>query len=280
MKDLKEKLAEWGMGEASIQMLIDYSLKVVGALLVLYIGFLIGGKLQQAVTRRLEKKDFDASLTKFFGSLIRWGIILMSFLACLSVFGVETTSFAAVIGGASVAIGLAMQGSLSHVASGIMLLIFRPFKVGDVVKLGGDVGGVSEISLFTVTLDTPDKRRILIPNGKVFGSTIENVTFHPIRRVDVNVGVDYSADIDATRKVIQEAIASVELGIKGDDEYASAAVLVDLGDSSVNWQARVFCKTEDYWGAKEALTRAIKMKLDEAGIDIPFPQMVVHNTAE
>lgn len=279
MEKITKQLEAWGLGESTIQMIIDYGLKILGALVVLYLGFMIGGKIQNAVMRRLEKVEFDASLTKFFGSLSKWGIILLTFLACLSIFGVETTSFAAVIGGASVAIGLALQGSLSHLASGIMLLIFRPFGVGDVIKVAGQIGSVDEISLFTVTLDTPDKRRIIIPNGAVFGSTIENVTFHEIRRVDVAVGVGYGDSIDKTREVLEDAMRNVDGVILDDEDYPIQAYLTGLGGSSVDWQARVFCKGEDYWGVRENLTREVKLKLDEAGLDIPYPQTVIHQAS-
>ncbi len=276
MEEITKQLEAWGLGESTVQMVIDYGLKIIGALIVLYLGFLIGGKVQSAVMHRLEKVNFDASLTKFFGSLSKWGIILLTFLACLSIFGVETTSFAAVIGGASVAIGLALQGSLSHLASGIMLLIFRPFGVGDVITVAGTTGKVDEISLFTVTLDTPDRRRFIIPNGAVFGSTIENVTFHDIRRCDVAVGVGYGDSIDKTREVLIDAMKNVEGVILDDENFPIQAYLTGLGASSVDWQARVFCKTDDYWAVRERLTREVKLKIDEAGLDIPYPQRVIH----
>jgi len=168
---------------------------------------------------------------------------------------------------------MALSGTLGHFASGVMLLIFRPFKVGDVINAAGVIGKVYEIELFTTALDTPDNRRIIVPNGSIYGATIENISHHPTRRVDVAVGVDYSADIDKTREVLDAAARSVE-GILSDPPHA--IVLGDLGDSAVNWTVRVWCNSADYWGIKEQLTRAVKQHLDQAGIGIPFPQMDVH----
>ena len=154
-----------------------------------------------------------------------------------------------------------------------MLLVFRPFKVGDVISVAGITAKVAEIELFSTTLDTPDNRRMILPNSSVFGSPIENVTYHPVRRVDVNVGVDYSAAVDATRETLSAGIAD----IPGQDaDLPPQVLLVDLGDSAVNWQVRVWAPTEDYFAMKEAVTRAVKLALDEAGIGIPFPQMDVH----
>lgn len=202
-------------------------------------------------------------------------MLVLIILACLSVFGVETTSFAAVLGSAGIAIGLALQGTLGNFASGIMLLMFRPFQVGDVVTIGGVTGKVNEIELFTTTLDTFDNRRFIIPNGSVFGSTIENISFHPQRRADVDVGVSYSADIDRTREILSQVAQNIP-GILYNPE--PAVLLLDLGDSSVNWSVRVWAPADQFFDVKQATTRAVKLALDDAGIGIPFPQMDVHVT--
>ncbi|HHH76719.1 MAG TPA: mechanosensitive ion channel, partial [Phycisphaerae bacterium] len=182
-------------------------------------------------------------------------------------------SFAAIIGGSFLAIGLAFSGTLGNLASGVMLLIFRPFKVDDVIKVGGEVGKVTGITLFSTEMDTVDNRRIIIPNGSVFGGKIENMTHHPIRRVDVSVGVEYPADVDQTRQVLIDGAAKVA-DVLADPE--PAVVLIGLGDSSVDWQVRVWTNTENYWAVRDATTRAAKMSLDAAGIGIPFPQIDVH----
>lgn len=266
-------LEDLGLGEATIALIIEYGVRVLGVLFVLWLGFFVGGKVQTAISNKLEK-TLDVSLAKFIGNMVRWTIVLLAVLGCLSIFGVETTSFAAVIGGASVAIGLAFQGSLSNVAAGIMLLIFRPFKVDDVINVASHTGAIVEIGLFTTLMDTFDKRRIIIPNSQVFGSTIENITHNPERRVDVAVGADYEADIDKTREVLLAAASTME-HIIGDAQV----VLTGLGGSSVDYSVRVFVPTEHYWPTKDALTRACKYALDEADISIPYPHITVTNKA-
>jgi small conductance mechanosensitive channel len=224
----------------------------------------------------MAKAKIDETLTRFLGNLIRWLVILLAVLACLGVFGVQTTSFAAVLAAAGFAVGLAFQGTLSNFAAGIMLLVFRPFNVGDVVKTGGETGKVFSIQLFTVVLDTFDNRRITIPNSSVFGATIENITHHPIRRADVDVGVDYAADVDRTREILTAAAKSVEGGLEDPEP---AVILLGLGASSVDWSVRVWANRDDFGSVKQATIRAVKRALDEAGIGIPFPQMDVHLVA-
>jgi small conductance mechanosensitive channel len=260
-----------------IPLITTYAMRVLGVLVLFFVSFRVGAWARRVATRRMERAGIEATLAQFFGASARWLVLVLSFVAILGVFDVPVTSFAAVIGGAALAIGLAFQGSLSNLASGVMLLVFRPFQVGDVISVAGVTAKVIEIELFSTTLDTPDNRRIILPNGSVFGSTIENVTYHPVRRVDVNVGVDYSAAVDATRETLVAAISD----IPGQDaELEPQVVLGDLGDSSVNWQVRVWAPTVDYFAMKETVTRAVKIALDDAGIGIPFPQMDVHvNTA-
>lgn len=250
-----------------------YSIKLVGALVVLIGVWIVARILSHLTKRALTRLHFDLTLSIFISSMTRWTIILLGVLACLSIFGVETTSFAAILGAAGLAIGLAFQGSLSNIASGIMLLIFRPLKIGDYVRAGGEQGTVAEVGLFTTSLDTPDNRRVVLPNSSIFGNTIENVTFHPIRRVDFTVGCGYPADIDQTRQVLNRAAESVDLKISDRDHQI---LLMDLAASSVNWQVRIWANTPDYWVAREQLIRAIKMHLDEAGIEIPYQQIDVH----
>ncbi len=250
----------------------QFSMRLIGVLVFLLLAKWIAGRLGKMAQRGIEKKS-DPTVARFVGGLIRVGIMVLAIVSCLRIFGIETTSFAAVLASAGLAVGLAFQGTLSSFSAGIMLLVFRPFKVGDVISVGGNVGSVFTIDLFTTTLDTPDNRRLILPNSSVFGNTIENVTWHPTRRVGVDVGVEYSASVDRTREVLLAAAGKVS-GLLLDP--APVAVLTDLGDSSVNWQVRVWCNTGDFWGVKEALTRQIKLDLDEAGIGIPFPQMEVH----
>ncbi len=250
-------------------LITTWSLRIVGAI----IGFLLAGWIAGAFRKVGERAKLDDTLVKFVANVLRWGFIGMAVIALLGVFGIETTSFAAAIGALGLAIGLAFQSSLSNVAAGVMLLVFRPFKVGDVVRVGGEVGKVEAIDLMSTSLDTPDLRRIIVPNSQVFGSTLENITHHPVRRVDVAVGVDYGADLDTTREVLVKAIGDVPNQADGHDPMV---YLTGLGASSVDYSVRVFVKTDDYWGAKEQLTVAVKKALDAEGIGIPFPQMDVH----
>ncbi len=252
---------------------VDLAPKIGGAVLFLLGAWVLAGWTRRVVRRALERTRFDQTLTLFFSSMARWAVLLMAIVSCLAIFGIQTTSFAAVLGAAGLAIGLAFQGALSNIASGVMLLVFRPFEVGDVVSAGGITGKVAEIQLFTTVFDTPDNRRIIMPNSLIFGATIENVTHHHTRRVDVAVGCDYGADIDRTRAVLEAAVAKVD-GVL--EEPGPQVLLSELGASSVDWIVRVWTSTDEYWAVKEALTRSVKYELEGAGIGIPFPQMDVH----
>ena len=259
---------------ATLQALVTtYALRVIGVVIFLALAWTVAGFLRSFIAKRLMDRSFDPALSKFFGNLTRISILVMAVISALGVFGVETTSFAAVLAGAGLAIGMALQGSLSNFAAGVLLLTFRPFKTDDVISVAGQTGKVSEIDLFTTAMDTPDMRRIIVPNGAVLSSVIENITFHPKRRVDVLVGTDYSADLKKTREVLTGAAKTVDGLLAGEE---SVIVLTGLGASSVDWQVRVWAKTEDYWGVKEATTVAVKDALDAAGIGIPYPQMDVH----
>ncbi len=259
--------------ENNRDMIIPYATSAVGAIVFLFIAFIVAGWARRATTGTLRRAKTDETLAKFLGTIVRWGIVIMAFVAALGMFGVKTTSFVAIIGAAGLAIALSFQGALGSLASGVMLLLFRPFNVGDFIKAGGESGTVEEIGLIATTLDTPDKRRIIVPNSEIFGSTIENVSHHNERRADVEVGCDYSADIDETRAVLQRAGESVE----GRDTSKDVQVyLKSLGGSSVDWVVRIWTTRDDFWAVKERGVRAVKMHLDEAGIGIPFPQMDVH----
>lgn len=248
-------------------------LNILGALLLLIVTFVAAGWAQRAARRAVERSKMDPTLSEFFASLARYTVLILGVLAVLSVFGISVASFAAILAAAGFAVGLALQGTLSHFASGVMLLTFRPFSIGDVISAAGVTGKVDAIGLFTTTLDTPDNRRLIVPNGEIAGSTIENITYHDTRRVDVAVGTDYSADLAETRAVLEAAAASVEGGLAAP---ASQVVLSELGGSSIDWSVRAWAKTSDYWAVRERLTRDVKNALDARGIGIPFPQMDVH----
>ena len=216
------------LNERSWQLINNYGVPVIAVLIIVFVAFVVAGWVSRIVRTSCDRARIEETLSKFFGKLARWAVLLVAALVCLSKFGIETASFAVVLGAAGLAVGLAFQGTLSSFAAGVMLLIFRPFKVGDVVEVAGQKGKVYEIDLFTTSLDTPDNRRLILPNSVVFGATIENVTHHEIRRADVAVGVDYSADVDQTRAVLEKAAAGTPGRVEDRDPQI---VLSDLGDS-------------------------------------------------
>ena len=250
-----------------------WGLKLAGVLVAIFLAWIIAGSVRNSMLRGFERSGFDATLGRFFANLVRYAILIAAILGCLGVFGIQTTSFAAVIAAGGLAIGLAFQGTLSNFAAGVMLLVFRPFKVGDVVVVDGIVGTVQEIELFTCELTALDNRRIIIPNSSIFGSKIENLTHHPQRRVDVASGTAYDADIDKTREVLEKCLASVD-GVLADPE--PQVFLAAFGASSIDWQLRGWCKTEDYWDVWQRIIRDSTRALDGADIGIPFPQRDLH----
>lgn len=259
--------------EEQVTQYTAWGVKIAGVLALLIGAWILAAWIGAVVRKSCTKARLDLTLAKFFGKMAKWTVLIAAVIACLGAFGVQTTSFAALIGAAGLAVGLAFQGTLSNFASGVMLLTFRPFKVGDVVNLAGNVGKVDEIELFTTRMITGDNRLIIIPNTQIFGSTIENITAMPTRRVDVAVGTDYGADIDATRKVLEQVIADYDGKL---DDPESVVFLAELGGSSIDWQVRVWAKTDDFWAVRQEITRRVKVALDEAGIGIPFPQQDVH----
>ena len=261
------------LGVEAWALISGYALQALGVIVALVAAWLVAGWVRRSMLAGLERSRFDLTLARFFANLVRYAILTVTVVGCLGVLGVETTSFAALIGAMGLAIGLAFQGSLSNFAAGVMLLVFRPFKVGDVVNAAGVTGKIEQIELFTTEFKTFDNRKIVVPNASVFGANIENVTAYETRRCDVAVGVEYAADIDRTRAVLEKAVASLDKRI---DEPPAQVFLSTFGASSVDWIVRVWCKTDDYWALHEDLIRAIKMHLDEADIGIPYPQMDVH----
>jgi small conductance mechanosensitive channel len=257
----------------TIAMLKSYGTEAIIVLVVMFVAYLIAGWAGNTLSKGLRKAKIEETLALFFGKLIRWGILILAVLACLQRFGINTASFAAVLAAAGFAIGLAFQGTLSNFSSGVMLLIFRPFKVGDFIDVAGHAGSVVEIDLFTTAINTLDNRRIILPNGKIFGEVIENVTHNADRRVDVDVGVHYKEDIDQTRAVLLEAARAVP---NRTPDREPEIVLVALNSSSVDYKVRVWTKPQHYWQVREdALVRS-KKALDAAGLVIPFPQLDVH----
>lgn len=218
----------------------------------------------------------DQTLGRFAGKVAFYAIMTLVGMSILQSYKFDVTSFAAVIAAAGFAIGLAFQGTLSNFSSGILLLVFRPFKVGDMINAAGVMGTVNEIDLFTTTLDTPDNRRLIVPNSSIAGATIENVTYHKHRRVDVAVGVAYAANIEVTRQVLTACAESLGDKVVSGEGRGYQILLTNLGAHAVEWTVRVWANSADFFVVKEALTSEIKRQLDAHGLEIPFPQMQLH----
>lgn len=250
----------------------EYGPRVVGALLFVIVAWIVSSWLSRMVLRGLDRAKVDVTLAKFLSNIVRWALIAVAAVAGLGIFGVQTASFAAVIGSAGLAIGLAMQGSLSNLAAGVMLLLFRPFRVGDVVMVAGQVGKVDEIELFSTHIDTPDNRRIIIPNGQVFGAIIENQTHHENRAAVVNVTIDGSFDLEVTRATLLAAARSVTGRL---ETPAPGVGLVRLNGAGVDWTVSVWAKQADLLATQQALAQAVKSALDGAGMTGPTPAMLL-----
>jgi small conductance mechanosensitive channel len=242
---------------------------------VIFIGYLVAKYVSRIVSGPICRK-VDETLGRFAGKMTFYLILFGVTGAVLSSLGAPLGGLAALLAAAGFAVGLAFQGTLSNFAAGVLMMVFRPFKVGDVINAGGVMGKVNEIDLFTTTLDTPDNRRIIVPNSSISGGTIENISFHTHRRVEVLVGVDYGADMDQTRAALETAIAQFEMSIIKGDGRGATVVLAGLGASSVDWKVRVWVAAENYWSVHESLTGEVKRQLDAAAISIPFPQLDVH----
>ena len=252
----------------------SYAVPAITALIVLVVAYFVAAFISRICSAPIRKR-VDETLGRFVGRVIFYLIIVSACLGVLQYFGIGVTSFAAVMGAATLAVSLSFQGTLSNFSAGVMLLVFRPFKVGDAITAAGISAKVYEIDLFTTTFDTPDNRRIIVPNKKIYGDIIENGSHHNERRIDVTVGVDYSADIDTTRANLLAATQTLKGIIEGEGRGIQIS-LTELADSSVNWVIRVWVPSSDYGSLREELLRAVKLQLDDAGIGIPFPQMDVH----
>ncbi|MEO0719706.1 MAG: mechanosensitive ion channel domain-containing protein [Pseudomonadota bacterium] len=262
--------------DASI--LAAYAVNVAVAAAILIVGYVFAGWAGSAVKSMGERNErVDNTPASFFGSIIRYAILAMVAIAVLDRFGVETTSLVALIGAAGLAIGLALQGTLSNLAAGVMLIMFRPFKVGDYVDAGGHSGTVKGIALFTTELATVDNVQIIMPNGAIWGSPIVNYSAHDDRRVDLVFGVSYDSDLKVAEQAINDVIAA-DQRVK-DAPAAPFVAVTNLGDSSVDFTVRVWCDAADYWMLKFDLTRAVKEKFDATGVDIPFPTTTVMGVA-
>jgi len=251
----------------------EYGLKIVAAILILVIGRWIAKGIRALIKRLLEKSKVDPTLVSFVCSLTYVGLMAFIIIAVLGKLGVATASFVAVLGAAGLAVGLALQGSLANFAAGVLIILFKPYKIGDFIEAGGTMGSVEEIGIFTTELKTPDNKKVIVPNAKITGDNIVNYTVKGTRRMDLVAGVSYSADLDKVRSVLEEILAEEERFLK---DPAPTIGVLELADSSVNFAFRPWVKTDDYWDVYFATQEKIKKRFDAAGIEIPFPQRDVH----
>jgi small conductance mechanosensitive channel len=250
-----------------------YGIKIIGAIVILILGRIAAGIGRRIVGRILEKAETDPAIISFVRSLTYILILVFAVLAALAKFGIQTASFVAILGAAGFAVGFALQGSLANFAAGVLILALRPFKVGDYIMGAGQAGTVKDISLFTTELSTPDNVKILVPNGKLFGDVITNWSVYDTRRVDLVIGIGYASNIQKAYEVI-EGLMKEDSRILPDP--APQIAVSELADSSVNFVVRPWVNRTDYWNVKFDLTRKIKEAFDANGIEIPFPQRVVH----
>jgi small conductance mechanosensitive channel len=256
--------------------IIPWGINIVLAFAIFYLGKAIVNLLVRLIKTLMIKAKVDSILVEFIASIIKSVLLLFVTVAALDKLGVDTTSLVALIGAAGLAIGLALQGSLQNLASGVMLIIFRPFSAGDVVETAGVTGVVEAIGIFTTTMRTGDNREIIVPNGKIFGDNITNYSKRPTRRVDMVFGVSYGDDILKAKNIIKQVL-DTDKRIHADP--APLIAIGELADSSVNFNVRPWCDTADYWDVYFDTHEKIKLAFDANGISIPFPQMVVHQHA-
>ncbi|GGH44328.1 mechanosensitive ion channel protein [Mangrovimonas yunxiaonensis] len=264
--DNMEKWAERGIAFAS-----EYGIKILGAIAIWLIGAWLIKRILGTTKVIMQKRAFDESLEKFLINLLGWLLKILLVLAILAKLGVETTSFAAILAAAGLAVGMALQGSLSNFAGGVLIMIFKPIKIGDLIEAQGEIGVVKEIEIFTTKLTGLSNKEIIIPNGALSNGNIVNYSTEGTRRVDLVFGVGYDSDIKKTKDVLMNVLTSHPKVLK---DPAPAVTVLELADSSINFATRPWCKTEDYWTVYFDVTENVKEALDAAGIEIPYPHQV------
>lgn len=254
-------------------LLIQYGVNILSALLILIIGNLVVKGLANSLAAVMRKRQMDNAVVEFIHGLVRYLLFIIVLIAALSRIGVQTASVIAILGAAGLAVGLALQGSLANFAAGVLIVTFRPFKSGDYVELAGVAGSVESIQIFSTVLTTPDNKMVVVPNGSVISSPITNYSKHATRRIDYTIGVSYNADLKKTKAILTEVVTNHPLVMK---DPAPTIGVMTLADSSVNFVVRPWVKTSDYWSVYYELLQSMKEALDEHNIEIPFPQMSVH----
>lgn len=260
--------------ENIVKAIATYGLDVVAAIVIFIIGLIVAKAARNLTTRLCAKaQKIDDTLSSFFAGIVYYVVLAFVITAVLARFGIQTASLIAVFGAAGLAIGLALQGTLSNIAAGVMLLLFRPFKAGDFVEVAGIAGTVKTISLFVTELATADNVQILAPNGQVWGAAVKNYSFHATRRIDCVIGIAYEDNIDTAFESAQAVVENSPLVLK---DPAPMIVVSELGDSAVNLTVRVWCNASDYWALRFALNKLLKERFDADQISIPYPQRTIH----
>jgi small conductance mechanosensitive channel len=265
-----EDSLDWVGGNQDL--ILSYGMNILFAILTLIVGLMLARVIASGFRKILIKRDLDNTIVDFISSMVRYVIIAFVIIAALSKIGVETTSFVAIIGAAGLAVGLALQGSLSNFASGVLIIALRPFKAGEYIEAAGTGGVVESVQIFSTTLTTADNKYVVVPNSSILSGNIVNYSRKPTRRIDLVVGVSYSADLAKTKAVLEAVLAA---NSKILPTPAPQIAVAELADSSVNLVVRPWVNGGDYWPVRFELMEAIKNGLDEAGIEIPFPQMVI-----
>jgi len=253
--------------------MIPWGINIAIAIAIFVIGRFVVGIIVNVVNKLLIKSGTDVMLVNFVCSIVKAVLMLFVVIAALNKLGVDTTSFIALIGAAGLAIGLSLQSTLRNFAAGVMLIMFKPFKLGDMVEAGGSTGVVEKISIFTTIMKTGDNREIIVPNGAIYGGTITNNSARETRRIDMVFGIGYGDDIKKAKDLLNEILAADERVLK---DPAPLVAVAELADSSVNFNVRPWAKTEDYWKVLYDVTEKVKLTFDENNISIPYPQMDIH----
>jgi small conductance mechanosensitive channel len=261
------------MDEKYQLMLVDYGVRIITALVIYIVGKWIAKIITGLVKKTMEKRNIDTALVSFAGNVLYFFLVVVVIVAAITQLGVQTTSLIAMIGAGTLAIGLSLQGSLANLASGVLIVILKPFRIGDVIDAAGAVGSVEDIQLLSTRLKTPDNRVIHIPNGSIMGGPITNITANDTRRVDMVFGIGYDDDVRKTKRILEEIINADDRVL---EDPAPVIVLSELADSSVNFNVRPWVNKADYWAVLFDTTESVKLRFDAEGITIPYPQTDVH----
>lgn len=252
---------------------VTFGIKIIAAIVIFFVGRLVARLVTNGIRKLMEAQEVDKILESFVSNLVYWALMAFVIIAAISQVGVQTTSLIAIMGAAGLAVGLALQGSLANFAAGVLIVMFRPYRVGDWIEAAGVAGSVVQVQILTTILKTGDNKQIVVPNGQIMGSIITNYSANETRRVDLVIGIGYDDDIDKARATIQALVDDDDRILR---EPACLIAVAELADSSVNIAVRPWVKTADYWAVNFDLTEAIKKRFDKEGISFPFPQQDVH----